>query len=66
MTAPSSDSRTTREQANPADEVLLAGQWFNNENCEVRGDKEVEEIQISDVGEAEIEVFVSEAVLIYL
>lgn len=66
LTAPSSDSITTREQQDPLHEVSIAGQYFSNADCSILGDQVVEQVAVAVDGSAEVELLASEALLVYL
>ncbi|KAH6689036.1 hypothetical protein F5X68DRAFT_230697 [Plectosphaerella plurivora] len=65
MTAPSSNTMTTRDQADMSVEPSIGGQYFANSDCSIQGEQEVEVLAVKR-GQLKVQVAASEVVIISL
>ncbi|KLU85834.1 hypothetical protein MAPG_04854 [Magnaporthiopsis poae ATCC 64411] len=65
LTAPSSVTMTTLEQADASLEPSIGGQYFANDDCSIRGERQVEQFNVQG-GQLTVDVGASEVVIVYL
>ncbi|SPO00782.1 uncharacterized protein DNG_03530 [Cephalotrichum gorgonifer] len=65
MTAPSSEVNASSASSDPAQAATIGGQVFDNENCNLVGEQDLEQVKVVG-GRATFVVAASEALLVYL